>query len=472
MIAKHFENVVLEKFGFDFSPTQRQAMDCFLSFFFSMEEENLFLLKGFAGTGKTSLVAAIVNTLLQFKCQVVLLAPTGRAAKVFSSYSGQPAFTIHKKIYRQKTAQEGVGYFNLGFNPNANTLFFVDEASMISTGSVDSNFGTGSLLDDLFEYVYNGRNNRLVLIGDTAQLPPIGSSVSPALEADLLSGHYGVKVYEAHLTDIMRQSEASGILYNATRVREMIGVTGNFFLMKVDGFPDVVRINGGNLLEELDSCYGRYGMDETMVICRSNKRANRFNEGIRGRILYREEAFTGGDKIMIVKNNYFWGAEYDRVDFIANGDIATVGRIGKYKELYGFHFAEACLNIYGYEDEITAWVMLDTLTSEQPALSYEDHKRLYAAIEEDYIDDIPSKQKRFKKIRENEFFNALQIKFAYAVTGHKAQGGQWDAVFIDPGWIANELPDDEYWRWLYTAITRARRKVYLINFKEEWFEDK
>ncbi|MCR9011617.1 ATP-dependent DNA helicase [Gabonibacter chumensis] len=470
MIAKHFENIVLEKFGFDFSPTQQQAMDCFLSFFFSREEENLFLLKGFAGTGKTSLVAAVVNTLLQLKCQVVLLAPTGRAAKVFSSYSGQPAFTIHKKIYRQKSAQEGIGYFNLGFNPNANTLFFVDEASMISTASSDSNFGSGSLLDDLFEYVYNGRNNRLVLIGDTAQLPPIGSTVSPALEAELLSRQYGVNVYEARLTDIMRQSEASGILYNATRVREMIDAAGKSFLLKVDEFPDVTRISGGNLLEELDSCYGRYGVDETMVICRSNKRANRFNEGIRARILYREEAFTGGDKIMIVKNNYFWGAEYDHVDFIANGDIATVERIGKHKELYGFHFAEARLSIYGYEEEITAWVMLDTLTSEQPALSYEEYKRLYAAIEEDYMNDIPSKQKRFKKIRENEFFNALQIKFAYAVTGHKAQGGQWDAVFVDPGWITDELPDDEYWRWLYTAITRARQKVFLINFRDDWFE--
>ena len=470
MINEHFERIVKEKFGFDFSPTQQAAMKNFLAFLFDRHPESLFLLKGYAGTGKTSLVAAIVNTLLQFEQQVVLLAPTGRAAKVFSGYSHQPAFTIHKKIYRQKNAREGVGIFNLGFNGNANTLFFVDEASMISMGSQDSNFGTGSLLDDLIEFVYNGRNNRLVLIGDTAQLPPIGVDVSPALEADFLQVSYGMEIYEANLTDIMRQSELSGILYNATRVREMIGV-GPFakLLLRVAGFPDIVRVSGGELLEELDQCYSSFGMDETMVICRSNKRANRFNEGIRARILYREDAFSSGDKVMIVKNNYFWGAEYDKVDFIANGDIATVEKVGKYKDLYGFHFVNTRLSIYGYEEEITAWVMLDTLTTEQPALSYEDYRRLYMAVEEDYM-DVASKQKRFKKIQENEYYNALQIKFAYAVTCHKAQGGQWDAVFIDPGWQGEDSHDDEYWRWLYTAFTRARKKLYLINFKDEMIE--
>ena len=460
MINEHFERIVKEKFGFDFSPTQQAAMKNFLAFLFDRHPESLFLLKGYAGTGKTSLVAAIVNTLLQFEQQVVLLAPTGRAAKVFSGYSHQPAFTIHKKIYRQKNAREGVGIFNLGFNGNANTLFFVDEASMISMGSQDSNFGTGSLLDDLIEFVYNGRNNRLVLIGDTAQLPPIGVDVSPALEADFLQVSYGMEIYEANLTDIMRQSEQSGILYNATRVREMIGV-GPFakLLLRVASFPDIVRVSGGELLEELDQCYSSFGMDETMVICRSNKRANRFNEGIRARILYREDAFSSGDKVMIVKNNYF----------IANGDIATVEKVGKYKDLYGFHFVNTRLSIYGYEEEITAWVMLDTLTTEQPALSYEDYRRLYMAVEEDYM-DVASKQKRFKKIQENEYYNALQIKFAYAVTCHKAQGGQWDAVFIDPGWQGEDSHDDEYWRWLYTAFTRARKKLYLINFKDEMIE--
>ena len=471
MIHEHFERIVKEKFGFDFSDSQKEGMRCFTTFFFDRNPESLFLLKGFAGTGKTSLVAAIVNTLLQFEYHVVLLAPTGRAAKVFSGYSGQSAYTIHKKIYRQKNAQEGIGVFNLGFNAGANVLFFVDEASMISMSSQDSNFGTGSLLDDLFEFVYNGRNNRLVLIGDTAQLPPVGVDVSPALDAEFLQVSYGMEVYEASLTDIMRQSEQSGILYNATLVREMIGAAPYAkLLLKVAPFPDIIRVGGGELLDELDHCYGRFGMDETMVICRSNKRANRFNEGIRARVLYREEAFGGGDKLMVVKNNYFWGAEYDKIDFIANGDIATVEKVGKYKDLYGFHFVHARLSIYGYEEEISAWVMLDTLTSEQPALSYDEYRKLFAAVEEDYM-DIPSKQKRYKKIQEDEYFNALQIKFAYAVTCHKAQGGQWDAVFIDPGWMGDEMMDDEYWRWLYTAFTRARKKLYLINFKDELFGD-
>lgn len=470
MIDKHFENVIAEKFGLEFSPSQRLAVEQFLAFFFLREDDSLFLLKGFAGTGKTSLVAAIVNTLMQFECPVVLLAPTGRAAKVFSGYAGQSAFTIHKKIYRQKTAKEGIGFFNLGYNTSSNTLFFVDETSMISANSSDSNFGTGSLLDDLFEYVYNGRHNRLVFIGDTAQLPPFGTDLSPALDPALLRMDYGMNVFEAHLTEIMRQTEESGILFNATRIRGMLGLNiPSRLQMRINGFPDVARISGGELLEGLEQAYDSFGIDETMVICRSNKRANRFNEGIRSRILYREEAFTAGDKIMIVKNNYFWGAEYETIDFIANGDIATVVKVEKHKDLYGFHFAYACLNIYGYEEEMTAWVMLDTLTSEQPALSYEEHKRLYAAVEEDYL-DIASKQKRFKKIQENEFFNALQIKFAYAVTCHKAQGGQWDVVFIDSGWVSEEMHDDEYWRWLYTAITRARKKLYFINFKDEMFE--
>lgn len=471
MIQQHFESIVKEKFGFEFSPSQQEAMRNFLAFLFDRHPESLFLLKGYAGTGKTSWVAAIVNTLIQFEQHVVLLAPTGRAAKVFSGYAGQAAYTIHKKIYRQKNAQEGVGVFNLGFNASANTLFFVDEASMISMNSQDSNFGTGSLLDDLFEFVYNGRNNRLVLIGDTAQLPPIGVDVSPALEAEFLKLRYSMEVYEANLTDVMRQTEQSGILYNATLVRQMIGADPmQKLLLHLSPFPDIVRVGGMELLEELDHCYGTYGIDETVVVCRSNKRANRFNEGIRARVLYREDAFVGGDKIMVVKNNYFWGVEYDKIDFIANGDIATVEKVGKYKDLYGFHFVNTRLSIYGYEEEITAWVMLDTLNTEQPALSYEEYRRLYKAVEEDYL-DIASKQKRFKKIQENEYFNALQIKFAYAVTCHKAQGGQWDVVFIDPGWVPEEAMDDEYWRWLYTAFTRARKKLYLINFKEEFFGD-
>lgn len=468
MIQKHFEEIIQKKFGYDFSPTQKTAVENFIRFFLDREEEGLFLLRGFAGTGKTSLVAAIVNALSELDYKVVLLAPTGRAAKVFAGYSGHAAYTIHKKIYRQKSAADGEGIFNLGFNGVADTLFLVDEASMISNSGEDSNFGTGCLLDDLMQYVYNGRNNRLVLIGDVAQLPPVGLDISPALDKGELEASYYMGVTEVNLTDIMRQAEESGILYNATVIRGMIGQNGGDLALRVGGFPDVFRIGGGELLEEIDSCYGKYGEEETIVICRSNKRANRFNEGIRRTILYREEDFSSGDRIMIVKNNYFWGTDYDKIDFIANGDIATVRRAGRREELYGLHFVRADLKIDGYEEELSAWVILDTLLSDYPALTYEQSRDLYRRVEADYA-DVPLKRKRFEKVRTNEYYNALQVKFAYAVTCHKAQGGQWDAVFIDQGWLPDDMPGDEYWRWLYTAVTRARKRLYFINFKEEFF---
>lgn len=468
MIEKHFEEIVLKNLGFEFSPSQKEAMDRFSRFFFLNREDSLFLMKGYAGTGKTSLVAALVNTLLGFRYKVVLLAPTGRAAKVFSAYSGQAAYTIHKKIYRQKSSTEGEGNFDLGFNGGSDTLFFVDEASMISNSGEESNFGSGRLLDDLVEYVYNGRNNRLVLIGDTAQLPPVGLDISPALDPEHLRMLYHMEIFESNLTDIMRQAEQSGILFNATAVRRMLGKGEADLLLKVSGFPDVYKIDGSELLEEIESCYGKFGIDETMIVCRSNKRANRFNEGIRRRILYREEDFCSGDKIMIVKNNYFWGKDYEKIDFIANGDIATVLKVEKKAELYGLHFARVRLMIAGYEDELTAWVILDTLTSDYPALTYAESRQFYREVEADYM-NFASHKKRFEKIRENEYFNALQIKFAYAVTCHKAQGGQWDAVFIDQGWITDDMLTDEYWRWLYTAVTRARQRLYFINFKEAFF---
>lgn len=465
MIQKHFEDIVLKKFGYDFSPTQKAAVELFIRFFFAREDDSAFLLKGYAGTGKTSLVAAIVNTLISLEYKVVLLAPTGRAAKVFSGYAGHPAFTIHKKIYRQKSSNEGEGLFNLGFNAGVDTLFFVDEASMISNMDTEGNFGSGCLLDDLVQFVYNGKGNRLVLIGDVAQLPPVGLDISPALDKRELQAAYNFKVTEAHLLDIMRQAEKSGILHNATIVRGLIGSGVGRLALRVSGFPDVFRITGGDLLEEIDTCYGKYGEEETIIICRSNKRANRFNEGIRRTILYREEDFCGGDRIMIVRNNYFWGEEYDKIDFIANGDMATVRRAGRRMDLYGYHFLQATLKIDGYDEEITAWVILDTLMSDYPALTYEQSRELYRSIEVEHA-DIPSKKKRSEKIRENEYYNALQVKFAYAVTCHKAQGGQWDAVFIDQGYLTEEMLTDEYWRWLYTAITRGRERVYFINFKE------
>lgn len=469
MIQKHFENIVLKKFGFEFSPAQQSAVDLFLQFFFSRQEEKIFLLRGYAGTGKTSLIAAIVASLLELKYRVMLLAPTGRAAKVFSSYARYPAFTIHKKIYRQKTTTDGEGIFDLGFNGGVDTLFFVDEASMISNAESEGNFGSGCLLDDLVKYVYNGKRNRLVFIGDAAQLPPIGLEISPALNKQELETLYGIQVVDVHLTDIMRQVSESGILFNATQVRERIGGSTSLQL-RILGFKDVFRISGGELLEEIDTCYGKYGEDETIVICRSNKRANRFNEGIRRSILYREEDFCGGDRIMIVKNNYFWLVDGDKMDFIANGDMATVKRVGRRIQLYGFHFLKVHLKIDGFEDEIVAWVILDTLMSDSPALTYEQVRALYRSIEKDYA-DISSKKKRFEQIRNNEYYNALQIKFAYAVTCHKAQGGQWDAVFIDQGYLNKDQMNDDYWRWLYTAITRAKERVYFINFQEDFFED-
>lgn len=468
MIQKHFEDIVSKKFGFDFSPSQKVAIELFSRFFFDREEETLFLLKGYAGTGKTSLVAAIINALVSLEYKVVLLAPTGRAAKVFATYAGQAAFTIHKKIYRQKSAKDGEGFFNLGFNGGGDTLFFVDEASMIANADMEGNFGSGCLLDDLVEYVYNGKNNRLVLIGDVAQLPPVGLDISPALDKKELEAAYRFRVVEAHLTDVMRQAEESGILYNATSVRGLIGEGCDTLKLKTGLFPDIFRISGGELLEEIDTCYSKYGEEETIIVCRSNKRANRFNEGIRRTILYREEDFCSGDRIMVVKNNYFWGADYDKIDFIANGDMATVRRVGKRAELYGHHFVQAVLKIDGYEEEVSAWILLDTLMSDYPALTYEQNKAFYQAVEMDYM-HIASKRKRLEKIRENEYYNVLQVKFAYAVTCHKAQGGQWDAVFIDQGYLTGDMLNDEYWRWLYTAITRARSRLYFINFKEEFF---
>ncbi|MDR2130723.1 MAG: AAA family ATPase [Odoribacteraceae bacterium] len=469
MVHEYFKRVLSERFGFEYTRSQREAVERFVAFFFQDQKETLFLLKGYAGTGKSSLVAAIVNTLLQFQYRVVLLAPTGRAAKVSSAYAGIPAFTVHKKIYRQRMTREGSDLFDLGFNTSSNTLFFVDEASMIGEGSSGSIFGSGSLLDDLFRYVYNGRGNRVVFIGDDAQLPPVGTCLSQALDGDFLCRYYGVEVHEANLTEVTRQAERSGILYNATRIRDRIGRGGSPRL-HAEGFPDVKRITGGEFLEELERSYDTVGDEETMVICRSNRQANRFNAGIRGRLLYREEALGGGDRVMIVKNNYFWVGKHEKVDFIANGEIATVTRVGKHKEVYGFRFARACLQMPGRTGEIDAWVMLDTLTAEQPALGAEDHKRLYTLVGQDYATE-PSRRKRHEKILENEFFNALQIKFAYAITGHKAQGGQWNTVFLDPGRAGEEAPDDEYWRWLYTAFTRARERLFLVNSREDWFEE-
>ena len=443
----------------------------------------LFLLRGYAGTGKTTLVGALVKTLAELKQPVVLMAPTGRAAKVFSSYAGCPAYTIHKRIYRQKSITDDSS-FSLNVNLSKHTLFIVDEASMISNEGLSSSvFGTGRLLDDLIQYVYSGEGCRLMLMGDIAQLPPVGEEESPALSTQVLSS-YGLEVFELTLTQVMRQLSESGILYNATKIREKLtsqetiaidGALLNFSPANLEGsvFPDVRRVAGDELIESIESSYSRWGSDDCMVICRSNKRANIYNQGIRNRILYREDELTSGDRLMVVKNNYYWVERIAReehqpqpLSFIANGDIAVVRRVRRTRELYGFRYADVLLRFPDYDDyELEATVLLDTLYSESPALTREESNRLFEAVMEDYA-DIPQKKERHRKLREDPHFNALQIKFAYAVTCHKAQGGQWGCIYLDQGYLPPDTSPTDYYRWLYTAFTRATEQVYLVNWPE------
>lgn len=473
MLKKHLEENICEHLDFEPTGGQRQLAEKFASFIALGEADALFLLKGYAGTGKTSMLNALVKTLTSFKFQTVLLAPTGRAAKVLSSYTGKVAYTIHKRIYRQKTSTDGFGKFVLDKNLLKNCFFIVDEASMISNSSPDGSiFGTGKLLDDLYEFVYTGQNCKLVLVGDTAQLPPVGMEISPALDMKELE-MYGAEVYLHELLDVVRQELDSGILYNATQIRTMVGdlyFPVTYFPIETMTFDDIHRISGGTLIEKISECYDKYGEQQTMVITRSNKRANKFNEGIRSTILYREAELTVGDLLMVVKNNYFWIGDDERLDFVANGDTVEVQNIYSYEELYGFHFANVCLKFIDYDNlEIDCKIILETLAIETASLSYEDNQRLYNAVAEDYM-DIPSKKKRWEKIKENKHFNALQVKFAYAVTCHKAQGGQWNAVFIDQGYLVEDMLNIEYLRWLYTAFTRPIKELYLVNFNKEFFE--
>ncbi|MCF6183991.1 MAG: AAA family ATPase [Bacteroidales bacterium] len=438
----------------------------------------IFLLKGYAGTGKTSIIAATVKALQKNKIRTVLMAPTGRAAKVLSNYAKKEAFTIHKKIYRQQSSSNGFGKFILDTNLHKNTIFIVDEASMIANQSYENaGFGSGRLLDDLTEYVYSGLACKLILIGDTAQLPPVKLDISPALDKTILENYnYNVICYE--LKEVVRQEKASGILYNATKLRKIIEESlqyGNkidfkgFPKIKLSDFNDIEKLSGTDLIESISDAYNKYTEQETVIICRSNKRANKYNQGIRASVHYKEDEISTGDLIMIVKNNYFWAEDYDEIDFIANGDTAEIINISNYTERYGYRFADAVLKFYDYNNvEITAKILLDTLSSDTASLSYEQNKDLYKKIEEDYL-NIKNKRNRFKKIKEDPYFNALQIKFAYAVTCHKAQGGQWKKVFIDQGWITEEMINKEFLRWLYTAFTRAENELSLINFKKDFF---
>lgn len=462
------------KRNFCYQPTEEQekAIECIADFLFKPENDTLLLLKGYAGTGKTTLIGAVVRTLSEMRAGYVLMASTGRAAKVFSRYSGFSAYTIHKKIYRQKSFSNDLDNFSLNDNLHKNTLFIVDEASMISNdGLTGASFGSGRLLDDLIEYVYAGQGCRLLIIGDDAQLPPVGEDESPALSAEVLSG-YGLDVTECILTEVIRYSGRNGILSNATMLRERMAADDIYDLpvLTLKGYEDISFIPGSELIEAINSSYNEVGMDETMVICRSNKRAYLYNKGIRNTILYREEELSTGDILMIAKNNYHWTADCKEMDFIANGDIAVVRRVRRTQEMYGFRFADVVLSFPDHNDiEFELKILLDTLHSDYPSLSKEDSDRLFNAVMEDYS-DITNKKERMKKLKEDSFYNALQVKYAYAVTCHKAQGGQWKRIFIDQGYITEDTFTPDYYRWLYTALTRASEKLYLVNWPESQTE--
>ena len=469
MLKNHIKELLYSNLKFNPTDGQKMLVEILAEMIALPANHQLMLVKGYAGTGKTSVIAAFVQTLNEFNIHPELMAPTGRAAKVLSAYSGKQAFTIHKKIYRQKSSTDGFGAFTLNFNKYSQTFFVLDEASMISHYSADRTvFGTGNLLDDLMKFVYNDRNCRLILIGDTAQLPPVGQEESPALDRLRLQA-YGLEVLESELTEVVRQAHESGILHNATLVRELITNRQAGYPTLETHFPDVVRITGEDLIDAITDAYERFGMDETVIICRSNKQSCRYNQGIRNRILYREEELAPDDYLMVVRNNYHWIADNEHISFIANGDVARVIRIRKYAERYGFRFAEVelCLPDYNHH-EFTAIIMLDALAGEAASLSEAQNRKLYDSVAEDYA-HITSKAQRYKAIREDPYFNALQVKYAYAVTCHKAQGGQWQCVFIDHGWLKDDILNVEYLRWLYTAITRATEKLYLVNFSEKFF---
>lgn len=467
--------------AYPFTPTTEQLLFCrhMASFLAKASTESCFVLKGYAGTGKTSSVAALVKALGFFKLKAQLMAPTGRAAKVMSNYTGRKAFTIHKKIYRKKSAVHVDAAFELAPNLATNTVFIVDEASMIND---DWNQRRGSsFLGDLIEFVFlpttdgRPRNNFLLLVGDTAQLPPVGSLESPALQPDYLRNHFHIEVDSIELKEVVRQEKQSGILANATNLRRLIAQFDPYakpqpkFLTQ--GFKDIFSIRGLRLIEGLEYAYRTYNIEKTLVVCRSNKSANMYNNQIRSRLLYRDEAITGGDHIMVVKNNYFWLPENTETSFIANGDMAKVLRVRREEERYGFKFIEVSLELLDYPDlgNITCKAILDTLQVDAPSLTNAQQQQLFDGLNEDYA-HIINKRERMQAIKDDPYYNALQIKFAYAVTCHKAQGGQWDAVFVDQGFLTEDMIDLDFLRWLYTAATRAKKQLFLVNFSQRFFD--
>ena len=470
MISDELTYRIREHFGHVPTAEQEQAIGIIADFLTDRAARSAMILRGSAGTGKTTLAAAIVRTLTSMKQKMMLLAPTGRAAKVFSLYAGHPAYTIHRRIYRQRSSGD-LSPFNLNDNLYQDTLFIIDEASMISDTPGDSAFSQYSLLNDLVRYVYQGQNCRMMLIGDKAQLPPVGEEESPALISDVLSG-YGLHVYEADLSMVLRQSRESGILFNATTVRQMITHDEQTQLPRIlfHGFADIVSLPGNELIEALASSYSRVGLDETMVVTRSNKRANIYNNGIRNTILERDEELCRGDQLMIVRNKYGLPQTEDEVSkgltFLANGDRCVVQRVRNIHEVYGFRFAEVTIQLPDYDDyELTATTLLDTLKTEAPALSREQQELLYNNVMEDYA-DMPLKSDRLKALKDDVHYNALQIKYGYAVTCHKAQGGQWAHVYIDQGYMTDDMLTPDYLHWLYTALTRATEKVFLVNWPD------
>lgn len=455
-----------------FTPTddQSQLIALLNQFISNQNEREIMVIKGYAGTGKTNMVAALSKTLPTFKWKSVLLAPTGRAAKVLSNYSKKPAQTIHKKIFIKIPTHDGGVAFALGENKHTNTIFVVDEASMIGLDNPTSDSVYHSLLESLLEYVFSGTNCKLILVGDTAQLPPIGSSESPALNIEYLKASYSLHIKHIELKQVARQENASGILKNATHLRECI-VNFEDEFPKISLHKDVVRLSGEDLEDALNNAYSNYGFNDVLLVTRSNKRANLFNQAVRGRVRYMDEDLCSGDLMMVVKNNYFWLDEKSEAGFIANGDSLEVKKIVRRKELYGFNFAECIVKLSDYENtpELTLNLLLDSIYTEVPSLTKEQQQELFANVMED-VSDEPIKGLRMAYLRKNPYFNALQVKFNYAVTCHKAQGGQWPCVFIDMGYLTKEMLNVEYIRWLYTAFTRASEKVYLMNFSDEFFE--
>ncbi len=469
-------NSFASRLKYEPSPCQQKLLEK-VAEFISSDEGDILVVNGYAGTGKTTAIAAVIEAMREYKAKTVLLAPTGRSAKVLSSYGGQHAYTIHKHIYRQQSVGgDGFGQFSLSFNKDKNTLFIVDEVSLIGVDAGQqstASFGSGNLLDDLITFVRSGVECRLILIGDAAQLPPIGLDRSPALSKDYMNSKGGVSYVE--LTTVVRQEQDSGILYNATLIRKNIVEMDVYSIptmdlkdlsLETDDYDDVERITGGELIEKISDAYSEYGEDETIILCRSNKRAIKYNAGVRGTVQYKEDALVRDDKLMIVKNCYQFVDQMEDVNYIANGDIAKLLKIYEYEERYGLNFAQARLSFPDYDNqEITATVILDTLSSESPALTYEQQNMLYNGVNADY-EHIKSKKKRYEAIREDNYFNALQLKYANAITGHKSQGGQWSCVFIDNPFWQDEVTIDDL-KWLYTAITRAVHKVYLVNFKDK-----